>query len=535
MAAAIETSDITPGYNIINAGAPIAKALTDVGGEVSGVIDNALKAHATAVGAQEGADVAAGKSKWQNLPVITDVGKARQAAAETSYLTGIKSDIDTHIATVAQANQYDPAGFKAAADPVISGYIKGAPGPFAVQVQNYAKSKAADYQDSIGKAKLARDDQIHVASMAARQSTLEDTMTTYAGNGGENTPEYQAAHAEWTANAAMKVQNPLYIYSPEQAAGDEAKLTDKLSSAAVSFHTIGAYTDAGGGEAGLAAATKWLHDEVTDGTGALSGVDLPTRLKYGAVALKALKETDAADAESRRIKAEADAAHLAAQRDFAGQLQLGVVMGSVSTKEIYAHEKNGDIEPGRAATLIMGAQAMARREASEARAGAAAERSANYSAAVDLDNNGQLDSKTLAKLAPGLTPLQVRSLHARIDKTAKPVVSNIMALTNGAIHDAGITGAERALKTDNMRAEAHDWARQNPGADLPTQTSYAAALTKKYTGMKINTNPIPATINTHMTRAQSDAAYRQKFTGSHPSQRDLDAHWAVYQAAAKGH
>lgn len=524
---AIVTSDITPTYSVPHDNA-IAEALGNAGNAAQDVINGMVTKHYQEQGAKEGAAVAAGTQAYKDVPVITDVGKARQAAFQGAYLAGIKTDIDSHLAQTQRDNALNPAGFKAAAEPIIAGYAKGAPGPFAVQVQQYAQAKAASAFSDLADEKLKHDQITSVNGVNARQQSLTDDMLAMAAAGQDNTPDYAAKKAEWVANNAQKVANPLFNYAPEQAAEAESHQGEQLQGAVLTHHATLAYNDAGGGEAGKAAALQLLKTEALDDGGALKDMPPGVRLKLYGMAAANVRDLDKADAERRAIAAEQDRQAHAEQRDAAGTLALGLTDGSVSEADIRAAEDKGQIEPGAAARLINGARASARRDAAQERTATNLERTAAYGAMAEMAANGQLTPATLAQNGASLTPIQRIALKGRLDKNAKPIIENIVRVASSGFRDAGLQGVSAKLALENLHADAATFAMNNPGATVGQQAAFTADWVKKTKGIVISpTMTPPSAVQTH---AQYTAAYKARFHGQGVNDADVENGWKRYQS-----
>ncbi len=524
----VVTSDITPTYSIPHDNA-ISEALAAVGDAAQGAINNVVKQHYETVGAKEGAAVAAGTKAYEKHIVITDVGRAREAAFQGSYLASMKTTIDDHVDQAARDNANDPAGFKKAAQEITSGFVSKAPGPYAIDIQSYAASRANSHYQRLADQKVQHDQVIAVNQINARQTDLRDQLQALASNGQDNTPEYKAAMDEWTANNIQKVQNPIFDFAPAQASNAHDELLDGVTGAVLTRHATVAYNSQGGGEAGKAEALRVLKTEALDDGGALSTMTPAKRLKLYGVAAANINDLDKYDAEVRRQKAEADRAKRADQRDYAGTLSLGLVDGTVSSAEIHQAERDGKIEPGAAAHLITSARAQARRDASIAHAGSAADRAANYGALSELAADGKLSAKDLAANGGGLTPAQRLALSARINKTIGPGVRNITALADAAFKDNGVQGTAAAIARQNLDSEAAQYMRNNPGATVGQQQAFAADWLKRNKDLHVNTSMSrgPATVQ---SRAQMDAAFRANFHSQTVTKSDLDANWKRYQA-----
>jgi hypothetical protein len=560
----IQTSEITPSYSIPHDNA-IAEALGNAGDAAQGVINGLVEKHYAQKGADAGAKAATAQATandsaavaaarpesdsaqqaaaqdkatadaaahYASLPVITDVGKARQAAFQGSYLANIKTDIDTHIDATEQANTLNPSGFKDAADPIVAGYAKGAPPQFAVAVQDYAKQRAAAAFNKLSFAKTSHDQVTAVSDLNARQQSLTDDLASMAAAGQDGTPEYQAKQAEWNANNSQKVSNPLFEFGPNMAAEAASKQQETLQGAVLTHHATLAYNEAGGGEAGKQAAEAMLKREALDDGGALSNVPPDKRLKLYGVALANVRDLDKADAEQRQIDAENLRLQHADQRDAAGTLALGLADGTVSEKDIHAAEASGQIQDGEAARLIMGARAQARQAAAADRAAAAAERTANYMGMKELQENGQLTPAYIAQNGASLTPVQRMALKGSLDKHAKPIIDNITGLASAGFRDAGVQGASAKLAIENLHADAATFALNNPNATVGQQTSFAADWVKKTKGLVIPSTIAPVS-NVLQTEAQYTAAYRARFHGQNPNPADIKAAYGRYLAARK--
>lgn len=524
----IVTSDITPTYSIPHDNA-IAEALASAGNAAQNAIDGVIKKHYEKVGAAEGAAVAAGTAKYKDHIVLTDVGQAREAAFHGAYLANMKTTIDDHVDQAARENANDPAAFKKAAQEITSGVVKGAPGPYAIDVQTYANNRANAHFQQLADQKAQHDQTIAVNQINARQTSLRDTLLGMAGAGQDNTPEYKAALAEWTANNDQKVSNPLFEFAPAQAANAADDLYDGLSGAVLTRHATVAYNGAGGGEAGKAAALGVLKTEALDDGGVLSTMTPSKRLKLYGVAAANINDLDKYDAEVRRQKAEAERAQRADQRDYAGTLSLGLLSGTVGQAEIYQAEREGKIMPGAAATLIRGAQAADRRDAAMMRAASSADRAANYGALSEMVANNQISAASLAANSRGLTPQQRMALAGRLDKTVGPGIHNITTLAKAAFKDGGIQGTAATITLQNLDADAATFMRNNPGATVGQQQSFAAEWLKRNKDLHVNTTMSRGPVAVK-TRAQYETDYRARFKSQTVSPRDIEAGWKKYQA-----
>lgn len=525
----VQTADITPTYAVPHDNA-IAAALTNVGDEAQGQVNELIKQHYVQEGAKDGAAVAAGTQTYQARPVITDVGQARAAAFGQSYLAGAKTDIDQHIDAAAQANPLDPAGFQTAARAVIAGYVKSAPGPYAVQVQDYAQQRAGMQFNDLSAKKTANDQTVAVNGVNARQQTLNDQMLSLAAAGQESSPAFEAAQEEWGLNNAEKVRNPIYGYAPEQAQEAINKQTDNIQGASATYHATQAYTAAGGGEAGLQASKDLLKTTFLDPGGPMADMDPGKRLKLYATALANVKDMDKADAEHRAIMAEQDRQTRADQRDYAGTLELGVVTGATSESDVMQAEKDGKIEPGAAAHVIMSSRAQARTAAALERVGAASAQTATYGAMSELAEAGQLTPAMISQNGAGLKPMQRLALAARVDKVTRPGVDNITNLASATFHDGGVQGAQKAIALQTLHADAHQYMLNNPSATVGQQASFAQAWVHKNTGL-VGPASIKPPSTAVQTKAQYTSAYMAKFHGQPVSQGDIDSGFARYQAS----
>lgn len=525
---AIVTTDITPSYSVPHDNA-IASALGNLGDAAQGFINDKLKEHYAQVGAEQGAAVAAGTAEYKKIPVITDVGRARQAAFSDAYLSGVKTDIDAHLAQAHRDNATDPVAFKAAADGIVAGFAKGAPGPYAVHVQQYAAERAAGSYNNIANDKVQRDQQTAVVAVNSRQQTLSDTKLGMAGSGQENTPEYAAATAEWNANEAAKVANPLYNYPPEKAALVAANQTEALRGAILTHHVSDVYDKAGGGEAGKAAALAEVKAAALDDNGAMSDLPKGQRLKLAAVAVANINALDKDDAERRTIQAQHDRqAHLD-RIDTAGQLQLGLTDGSTTEAQVRAAEAQNLIEPGAAARIIMSGRAMARQAAAQNRMVESADRTNTYQSMMELANNGQMTNADLAANGKDLLPTQRMAVAAKIDKTIGPGVKNITGLASAAFKDGGIQGSAAKIALENLNVDAATYMKNNPASTVGQQQAFAADWVHKTKGLVVNT-AMTTKAGPVKSRAQFDADYRGKFHGQTVTQGDLDAQWARYKS-----
>lgn len=491
----IETSNLTPGVNLDTGAAEAWGAIRQVGKRFDAVVDDVLTAKAIEAGAKEGADIAANKTAYAPNPLLsfTDVGRARAAALETAYLAGVKTDIDGHEAQLRRDFAFDPQGYKKAADAAVSGFIQGAPPHFAVAVEQYAKQRAAAGFTNVADARLRKDQTESAATITARETQLTSDLNDLAAvPGGEQSPEFLMKLREFDDLNAEKAANPLFAWTPEQAAIKRENTLDAVTGTIVSRDVAAEYANGGKGHPGYAAAVSKLSALVDSPDSPLVGMDAAKKLRYVKQAKQNLDAIYAGDREQQRLVDEAERDARAEAREKVGEFRLGIMTGGVSRAEIMS----SDLEDGQKASLLAAADAAARRDRAEARSASAQDRMAkavNYREFSDAAAAGTLSPGEIAdaRAAGLLSPGQARTLGAKRDKVIKPIVDDVMAPFKDTARQPGMTLRGVAQVQTRAEEEATDWARLNPDAPLEERLKVGGLIAKKYFGQGADSAPGP--------------------------------------------
>lgn len=178
-------------------------------------------------GAEEGAAVAAGTMEAPRprnpLDLLSggQVFEARQAAFETSYLSGVANDVDGQEAEIRRRFSHDVQGYEAAMTDLRSGVIKSAVPEHAVAVESYinrrltvGRSAVADAAQSVA----MREAQTEVAT---RQNLLSTRLTSMLRDGQDQTPEFQFIKDERDQLIQQRLANPAIPYTQAEADADE--------------------------------------------------------------------------------------------------------------------------------------------------------------------------------------------------------------------------------------------------------------------------------------------------------------------------
>jgi murein DD-endopeptidase MepM/ murein hydrolase activator NlpD len=218
-----------------------------------------FKAHDQKAGQREGAAaaeaVAAGETSTLDYNFFERfLAPARYDAAQAAFGAGIKSDIDRQEKEIRSQYAFDPAGYKAASDAMIDGYISKAPSDWAMDVGGYVRDKANDGFGAVTKARTEKDQAENVATVQAREAEVRNDYLALAYEGKLGTKEASDKLFEWQLIQAQKGENPLFKWSPEMAAIEREKLDDEAGLQSTLFLATETYK-----AEGPAAATRVLE------------------------------------------------------------------------------------------------------------------------------------------------------------------------------------------------------------------------------------------------------------------------------------
>lgn len=481
----IEVSNITPQVDLRTGEAQMWDQATRVFDRLTEAAKPNLIRRAQAAGLEEGAAIAEGKQEYR-APRFTfgDVAAARQAAVEAAFDARIRSDVDARDKELKREFRYDPQGYEQAAGEMVSGFIQGAPPEFAVAVEQYARGVTAGSLSTIADARIARDDMETNQALTVRVNELTERMVALASKpGGMDTPEYAEAANERLALQDQRQDNPAILYSPEQRALDDDKTDEAVLGASVARTAVQAYSDAGGGQAGLAAATRFLNAEVLNGE-AFSDLPPERRARVNRDALEQVRTYSAADREEKRLEAEQERERRAAEREAVGDLRLGILLGEVNENDIKARD---DLSDTAKAGLVAAARTQSRRERADAARDAALEAANARAAYGELRDDANAANLSQAEIADALnagtiTQGQARTLQGLNDKTLKPVVADVLAPVRDASRRPGM--GQRGTAVPMAQAEAHavTWARANPDATLQERLEFGEVVARTVFG-----------------------------------------------------
>lgn len=482
----IETTNIRPQISVPST-SELYGTLAKIGAKLDAVAGEAFDKRAAAKGARDGMEAAkkTGVGDHVNEPDWW-MSAARKSAFDASYRAGVRIDIDSRLEQAKRDHAYDPEGFKATADKIVSGFIQGAPGDYAVEVEQYAQGKVASAFDVVARMRQTKDQQEAVNTLGAREAQLKDDILARAAlPGGIDSPEFAMAVVEFDGIQREKIANPLFAYTPEQAAIARENLDDTINGVRISTLAVEKYGAGGKGMAGRLEAMRFLEGEILNGE-AYADVPQTKRIQYYNAAKKNVDAIYANDKIASDLEDEREREAARTRREIVGDYRLKIVTGEVDETTIKA---DPTLDDGQKATLIASARAQARREAADARRDAAlgtALQAATYRQYSDRAAAGTLSAEDLADARDeGLSPGQIRTLSAKRDRVLKPVIDGVMAPLRDGLKGAGM-GTMRGQNVLIARAEeeAAVWARMNPNAPLDEQLKVGGLMAKKYLGGK---------------------------------------------------
>lgn len=482
----IEVSNLAPQVNLDTGEAENWQRAGQVFDKLTEAAKPDLMRRAAARGQAEGMAIAAGEREY-SAPRFQfgEAAAARQAALETAYNARTRQDIDAREREVRRQFRYDPDGYDAAMKEVVSGFIQGAPSDFAVDVEGYAQGKASEGLTWVADQRSARDEQEVIQATATRAATLQERLVALAAQpGGRDSDAYIEARAEYADLQDQRQNNPAILYSEDQRAADDDKLDVDIMGSEISRNSVQVYTDNGGGLPGMAAATRFLNDEVLNGE-AFAELTPESRQSLFRNGQQQLRDFYAVAREEQRANDEVERVQREARRELVGEYRLRITLGEATEADVMADTTLNDADK---ATLVNGVRAQARREAQEARAVAATERSndlATYNQFRDDADAGTLDRGELADAVSAnlLTPGQARTLQNRTDRAIRPLVDDVMTEVIARSRRPGMD-LRPDTRANLARAEegAGDWIRANPNATLEQRLQAGRWYADRYFG-----------------------------------------------------
>ncbi|WP_343829202.1 hypothetical protein [Brevundimonas olei] len=433
----------------------------------------------------EGVEIAEGTREYRAPRfAFGDVAQARQRAVETAYEARVRQDVDARLGELRREFRYDPQGYEAKAQEVVSGFIQGAPPEFAVAVESYAQTKSRDGLSWVADQRAARDEQETVQALGVRIATLDERVIALASQpGGTEKPEYIEALAERAALQDQRATNPAFLYSDEQRAVDDDKLDNAVLGASVSRSAIEAYADGGKGQVGYAAATRFLNEEVLNGE-AFKDLQPEARQRIYRDAMGQLRDYAAVDREERRAEEQAEREARAARRETVGDYRLRILLGEVTEADILADDSLTDTDK---AGLVNSARAQVRRQQADARTTTALEKANAREIYGGFRDQAQAGTLTQSELADALnsgliTQGQATTLRTLNDRTLKPVVEDVLAPVRDAAKAPGRSIRGNAAAMVVAEEAAAQFVRANPDLTLEQRLAGGRAIAERVLG-----------------------------------------------------
>lgn len=484
----MNTPSVTPGVNY-GQGLEVYGQLAALGRRFDDTIQKGMNERAAARGRADGEAIAAGtleyKKHWFDF---SEAGQAREDARTAAYTAGVRGDIDLREREIRAEFAYDPDGYRKAADAMVSGFVQNAPGAFAVDVEAYAKSQTQSGLGTVTTRRQERDDRESVATVNARQKSVEERMLDMAATeGGDQSIEFIRAEAEWRSLEIQKVGNPLFSYTPEQSELSEGALYDRLGGVMVTRDALTTFSEAGGGPVGYAAAKRFLSDEFLNGD-AFKEIPPERRARYVREATKNLDAAYAGDRATFQAEERERADRNRAEREAAEELKLRIELGDAGPGEVKAALRDGAIDDGRAASLLRYADSRARREAAEARRAAGPASGGDGGGYKDLRKEAGMGTLTPGEIADALAAGQIDKAQAatlrNVNSTARKADMQALTAPIFAAIDRrpGLSASQRAeLKRDAER-QASLVVDRTPDATMDERASQATKMLPYFAG-----------------------------------------------------
>lgn len=476
------TSDITPQVSLPSVGDDYDRMAETFSRFNANVFRPELIRRAAVIGAQEGTDIAEGEGEYRPLLAFGDVAEAREAALSAAYLARARGDIDESEGQLRRESELNPEGYRSAADAQIAGFTRGAPPQFAADIEAYARDRYAGGYAAIAEQRATRDRQETAQALGVRVATLSERLIALAGQGGTETPEYQAAMAEYAEVQQMRADNPDIVYSPEQRAFDDSETETGVLTARVTALAVEAYGEAGRGLQGYAAGVRFLDEEVLNGE-AFASLTPEQRARVFRDARAQLNDFAAADREQARVVAEEEARAREEARAVVGEARLQILTGEITSED---QVRALPIDDAARAGLLSMLRTQSRREADAAAAQALAASTGAYNGLRDEAAVGTLDSGEIANaLSAGLiTQTQAQTLRRMNDQTLRPIVDDVMAPFEDSLRRPGMSTRGTAELRARAEAEAARWASANPDATLDERMAAGRTISERVLGQR---------------------------------------------------
>jgi hypothetical protein len=437
---------------------------------------------AQARGGEEGAAIAAGEQEYRrDIFTFGDVAAARAQAREAAFIARTRTDIEARDDQLRNEYRYDPEGYARASQEAISTFIQNAPAEWAVNVETFARTRQQASLASIAQARVARDDQETVQALAVREAKLTESLVALAANGVTSGEQYDALMAERDEVQTTRASNPAVLYSEDQRVADDEKLFDDLTTALVVRSAVQQYRANGRGGPGLAAASRYLEDNVLEGE-AFADMDPGRRSRVHREARRQLSDFAVADREEERAREAAEAEARAEARERAGEYRLRILLGEATEADILADET---LDDGVQAGLVASARANARRLEREARSDAAAGRSDAMQELMAQAGAGTLSTGEIAdSVAAGLiNQQQARTLRSYNDQSLRPIIEDVMAPVRDVTSRGGMN--RRPDYNANLAVAeeaAARFVRDNPDLTLEQRLAGGRAIAERVFG-----------------------------------------------------
>ena len=198
---------------------------------------------------------------------------AYNAAGMQKAVADGKTDIDNAMLSFRQRFQFDPVGFKQAAEGYKSSLLKNTENDLLRNSFDMeATSVGGQHFRGITQDKFRLDNQNQFESLSARRKMAMDELETLALTpGGLNTPEAEKAKLEYDDVTTALVDNPNFGFTREKAELDKNRLASSLSGNAV-IGTTREYVSKFGPER----AQRWLSEWFDNPENKMSAADRTT-------------------------------------------------------------------------------------------------------------------------------------------------------------------------------------------------------------------------------------------------------------------
>ena len=194
------------------------------------------------------------------LPIFGAAGAAYQQAIKSGTLAGGDNLASQDITQLAAAHPGDPQGLLTAGQAYINNIRAHNPGPIGEAMAQRASDMLTQHYDGAVQTQAAVDVKNSKQAIVDSRNEAFNTLSALAMQGGENTPAYQKALADFNATSNSLTSNPAYQISKDVMAANDKQSLAMLRGYSIAGTVDAAMKTAGGPEKALSDVRDKVND-----------------------------------------------------------------------------------------------------------------------------------------------------------------------------------------------------------------------------------------------------------------------------------